>query len=140
LEEALRALFHDRERVEFVVMTASASPYYVQFRFESSPELLSAEATGNAYLAPADALSIEQHARLQALGWRPSRARDDLQCVGLSDWGPYGWCSGNWWTEFRVRSESDLDCAADLAVPTLDEVYGAHCGLIVRTAVDSGAL
>lgn len=81
-----------------------ALPFFTQVVFCGRGAWL--EAVGSAYLAPPDKLTLAQHRRFLALGWRPPGPHPD----GLVMEGGCGTCPGcvegrhpNWWRVFDRR-------------------------------------
>jgi hypothetical protein len=91
--------------------------YYVQVA-GSDDGTLRIEAACNTYIEPPSAaLTIEQYAQMDALGWR--RATEDPPELATEQRDPNG--SPNFYRD--VAAGEDLDAVAELIVSTLRDVY-----------------
>ena len=106
--EALRQLHSEGGHGNFVIFTAEhIESYYVQVTGSKDDTRLYAEAVSNDFLRPEFALTEQQIAQMQRLGWQlPERGE------------------GNFCREWYTHLEADRLNVARFLLQTLTEVYG----------------
>ena len=113
LAENLRRLTEEGGGHNYVVLVADATKnYYVQFGASCGIAVIYGEAVSDRYLHPPFTLTRAQRASLLRLGWRPPTRRK----------------RPNFWRHWPVITRADQSAIAEMALATLETVYGWQGG------------
>jgi len=122
LAENFRRLTEEGGGHNYVVLVADETKnYFVQFGTSCGSAVIYGEAVSDRYLHPPFSLTRAQRASLLSLGWRPPTRRKHP----------------NFWRHWPVITQADRSAIAEMALATLQTVYGWQGGpLQVRLHLD----